>query len=391
MSSIAQTIEYNMKSDFEVLSDYVFVKQEMCYLASPFGSPLGKFKFKHLRTDQDGVCEKEDTIQLSILHFEEIADQNPELKLNLKHLTEDIFYKPVETQEIEIAELLRGCNVNLEQFFYGGQRAVRRFESVRNLHNYVNTTQRKLSYTLEVHSGVFKEAKVVNGGLPENKYPGPLRLLWEERLGLPPENIRGSVAYFNEDGVPVKIMLELEHRKSEPAPEYLQYIIGCTDYLKSDFPMIDVNINTIPIALVFGELQEIPRGVAIACPRARKDMMEVVELILKIERGFIEKVGGIDTYKAEKIGREVEKLFEMCSRDNSSFLEYRRAYVDKSFEFLDALTILVEEKYPLFPEKKTGIRKYLSMLKNTSDIVRGKELLEKTINIMKKYSAEFPK
>ena len=99
MNSIAQTIEYNLKSDFEVLSDYVFVKQEMCYLASPLGLPFGKFKFKHLRTDQDGVCEKENTTQLSILHFEEMADKNPELKSNLKYLTEDIFYKPVETQE----------------------------------------------------------------------------------------------------------------------------------------------------------------------------------------------------------------------------------------------------------------------------------------------------
>ena len=385
-----QKIKYNLEADFEVLSDFAFLKDEIYYLSSPFLKlPLREYKFKYLRTDQDGVCEAENTFQLSFLHFKEMAERNRELKENFEYLTEDLFNKPVEIQEKEISELLKECRVDLKQFFYSGQEAARKFKPVKNLLEFVHTLQKKLFYYIEVCSGVFGEIIVESESF--NKiYKGPLRILWEN-LGIYPKQIGGSKAYFDKNGNLVKIEIEIEHRKRKPAPHYLQYIIGFTDYLEGDFPMIDVNINTMPIALLFGEVTEIPYGIAIACSEARKDMMKAINPILKIERGIMEEVGNVDIKKAEEIGREIRKIFEICLK-NSNILKYREDYVNKSFEFLDTLAIAIAgKKYPLFPEKLTGIRDYLERLKYVSDFAACKELMEKTIDIMKKYSAEFPK
>jgi hypothetical protein len=391
MSSISSAIEYNLKANFEVLSDFAFLIDEILYLASPLaGTSLRKLKFKCLRPDHDGVCEEEGTPQLSFLHFKEIAEKNRELKENFKYLTEEVFYRPVKIQEREVAELLRNCHVNLNQFVRGGQRAVEKFKPVKNLFEFAYTAQKKLYYYLEVCSGVFGEAIVESDGF-RRVFRGPLRIVWEN-LGLHAKQIGGSRAYFDKNGNLTEMIIEIEHRKRKPATEYLQYIIGFTDNLIGDFPMMDVNINTIPIALLFGEVTEIPRGAAVACPEARKDMMKAVSPILKIERGFMEEVGRIDVEKAENVGTEAKRLFETCSRSDLDFWRYRGAYVDKGFEFLDALTILAEgRKYPLFPEKWTGIRKYLERLRHTSSITTGKELIEKTADTMRKYSAEFPK
>ena len=390
MESALNKIEYNLKANFEVLSDFAFLKDDIFYLSSPFlGPSSAKYKPKYLRADQDGVCEMEGTPQLSFLHFKEIAGQNKKLKENFEYLTGEVFDKPVEAQEEELARLLRECDVNLKQFVYAGQIAARKFRPVKNLYEFSNIMQRKLSYSLEVCSGVFGEAIIENEGVYK-VYQGPLRILWEN-MGLTPKQIGGSKAYFDKNGMLSRITLELEHRKRKPAPDYLQFIIGFTDNLKGDFPMMDVNINMLPIALVFGGLPEIPRGLATACPEARKDMKMATNSILKIERGIMEEIGNVDIQRAEKIGVEIKKLFDVCLKDEASFLSNRETYVDRCFEFLDILTISANQKYPLFPEKLTGIRDCLNRLKNTSDVANGIELTEKTVDILKRYSAEFPR
>jgi len=343
-----------------------------------------------LLTDQDGVCEEEDTPQLSYLHFEEMARKNTELKGNLSYLIDEVFHKPVEIQETEITELLRDCKVNLNHFVRSGQKAEVRLKRVKNLFEFVYTVQRRLSHYMEVRSGVFGEAKIEGENL-SSTYPGPLRIAWK-KLGLAPEQIGGSTAYFDENGNLVKILLEIEHRKSKPVPEYLQYLIGFTDFLEDDYPMININLDITPIALLFGASVEIPQGIAVPCPEARKDMMKAINPILKIERGFMEEVGNVDIKKVEDIGKKIKEIFEICSRNDMEFWRNREYFVKESFEFLDTLTILSNgKKQPLFPETLTEIRNDLKVSKHTSDVTIGRELMKKTIDAMRRYSAEFPK
>lgn len=315
------------------------------------------------------------------------SEKNTKLKENFEYIIEEAFNKPAEIQEVELAHELRDFGVTANELVLSGQRAISRFKPVHNLLDFVQTVQRNLHYELGIRSGVFKEIRVKG---KEEPYPGPLRIFWE-RVGIPEERIGGSIAYCDENGIIEKIVLEIEGRKKGLAPDYLQYLIGLTDYLKGDFPMIDVSVKILPIALLFGEEIEIPRGVAVACPKARRDMMEAVKPILKVERGFVEEIGGIDVKKAEDIGRKIRNLLEICLGNDSDFEKYRKDYADKSFEFLDTLSIKIDNGYPIFPVKWTEIRSLLNRLRYTSDIAIGKDLMKETAALMRRYSPEFPR
>jgi len=392
--NLEEIINYNLQSDFEVLSDYAFLGKEI-YLSHPILGPslrkygLKELRLKRMRTDQDGVCEKEGTPQLSILHFKEMAERNKLLKENFEYLTGKIFYEPVEIQEKEIPELLRGCGVKAKDIIYAGRAAVRKFIPVENLLEYVSTAQRKLGYYLETFSGVFGEIKIKG---VKQSFAGPLKIFWKQ-MGLLEKQINGSIAYCDALGNIESIKLTLEDRKRSPIKESFNYVIGCTDYLKGDFAMIDVNISTVPIAFLFGEVEEIPRGTAIPCPEARKDMMKVIDFVLKVERAFVEKIGEVDIKEAERIGKEVMRNYKLCKESHENFLKYRNDYVSRSFNFLGVLSFKSRtgERYPLIAERKTRIKEYLERLKYTTDATTGNWFLEETCKIMEKYSAEFPR
>jgi len=377
---LIEKIEENIKADFEVLSDYVFLKDDIYYLSNPsLKPPLKNYKFKYLRSDQDGVCEAEGTPWLSYLHFKNMVGEK-----NMEYLFESIARKPIQEKEKEICEFLRENRINFQKFFLAGKKAVEEFKPVKNLFEFVYTAETKLSYYLEIRSGTFGEIKV-----GENSFDGPLKIFWKN-LGLSSQQIGGSKAYFNEEGILEKIELELEHRKSKPLPNHLQYVIGLTDTPEADFPMIDVDLNILPLVFSFDKPAEIPRGIVIPCQKARKDMMEIIKIMLKVERGVVEYFGNVDVEEAKKVGKEIKKLYEICFSNQHNFLEYRESFVNKSLDFLEKLNVEIGgKKYPLFPENLTRIKEYLTFLRYSSNFNVGKELGEKIIELMKKYSAEF--
>jgi hypothetical protein len=210
-------------------------------------------------------------------------------------------------------------------------------------------------------------------------------------LGLSEEQIGGSKAYFDENGELKRVELELEHKKRKPVFGYLQYLIGLTDTPSTDFPMVDVSVNILP--LIFSlEVCEVPRGLVIACKEARKDMCEAIKPILKVERGIVEEFGRIDVKRAEEIGKEIKGLYEICVKNLEELLKNKGRFVDKSLDFLESLSFEAGGKrFSIFPEKFTQIRKKLMLLKNSQNSEVCRELIEDVIDSMKRYSAEFPK
>jgi hypothetical protein len=380
MSTLLKKIEYNLKADFEVLSDYVFLQDELYYLSNPsFKPPVRNCRLKYLRSDHDGVCEAEGTPQLSYLHFKEMIG-----KENTEHFFESISKKPLEEKERIACEFLRENRVDVNKFILAGKRAVKEFKPVKNIFEFVHTVERKLSYYLDIRSGIFSEAFI-----GEKSFPGPLKIFWKI-LGLSPMQIGGSKAYFDENGILIKIEFELEHKKRRPVFGYLEYLIGFTDTPISDFPMVDVNINILPLIFSFDKIDDVPRGLIITCKEARKDMCEAIKPILKVERGIVEELGKVDIEKVEKIGKEIKKLYEIYSTED--LLKNKENFVNKSSDFLESLCFEIEGKnFSLFPEKFTQIRKKLILLKNSQDFEVCRELIEDVINLMKRYSAEFPK
>ncbi|MDI6798990.1 MAG: hypothetical protein QMD12_03315, partial [Candidatus Aenigmarchaeota archaeon] len=331
--SLPEAIRYNLNAEFEVLSDFTFLRNEI-YLSCPvFGTNLRGYKPKYIRTDQDGVCEEEGTPQLSFLHFREMARRNQRLNENFEYLTGKIFNDPVEVQEKELTSLLKGCSVKIKDFVYAGQAAVRKFRPVKNLLNFVSTIQRKLGYSLETFSGVFSEAKMKVNSC--RSYQGPLKIFWK-RMGLSEKQINGSIAYFGKNGEIERIELRLEHRKEKPIEGFLNYLIGFTDNLKGDFPMMSVNINTTPVAILFGKSEETLHGIAVPFPEGKKDMMKTIKPILKVERGFMEYIGGIDVKEAERIGNKIKGIYKQCSEKRDP-LSYKNDYVKDSLAFLNLL------------------------------------------------------
>ncbi|MEM5855463.1 MAG: hypothetical protein QXG39_02350 [Candidatus Aenigmatarchaeota archaeon] len=382
MSSLLSKIEQNIKTSFEILSDYVFLIDDIYYLPNPsIKPPLKNYKFKYLRSDQDGVYEAEGTPWLSYLHFKNMLGDE-----NAKSLIESVSKKSVEDKEREICEFLKENHINFQKFFSAGKKAVEEFKPVKNLFNFVHSVQTKLSYYLDIRSGTFGEIRI-----GKSYFDGPLKIFWKN-LGVSSEQIGGSKAYFDEEGTLEKIELELEHKKSQPMPNYLQYVLGFTDTPQTDFPMIDVNLNILPLVFSFGKLAEIPRGIVIPCQNAKKDMMEAIRIMLKVERGIVEYFGNVDVEGAKKIGKEVKRLYEICFSSHQNFLKYKESFVNKSLDFLEKLSVEIgKRKYPLFPEELTGIKKYLITLQNSTNFEISKELSDKIIYLMKKYSAEFPR
>lgn len=391
MRDLQDIIEHNLKPDYKVLSDYVFVAAEHFFL----GSVLKKgYHPKILRSDHDGVWEKDGTLQLCELFQKELAEENNGIKQNFEELME-VFNKPVNVQEKDITRIYRENDVNLSQIMHASYRAEKRFEFGKNSLLAVSKLQHVLGYHFLVYSGSF-EAAIKQFDGHNYRYPLALENLWE-MMGISRKQVNGSEIYCDSKGRVTKVKLMLEHKKGEAARkeslEPYRYVFVITDDIISDFSMMSCDIHILPIVMLTGKPMPELKPIRIPCQKSKKDKMELLKPILKVERGIVQALtmNKERVEQACEVANQIKELAEICTiADERDFEIQKEDYVNFSSRFLDLLTgELSTGRYSLFPERLTRVRTYLDMLRYTKDVIAGKELVQKTFNIMKAYSPEF--
>jgi len=394
--NLEEIIHSNLQSDFKVLREHIFYNQNQILLGDVFRKE--QYNSKIFRSDQDGCWEEKE--KLCDIILEEMEEENNELRQNEVQLYE-IYEKPLETQEPELLDIYKQCNLTASQILYANKKAANRFLFGKNSLKCVSSL-RRAGYRFLVYSGSFSWLIIQKNNEEIARHPLALQRVWR-RMGLPENQINGSNIYCNEKGTVVGLNILIEQRKGELIEKELykpwMYGIVLTDKIISDSSMVEgsmvCGVDTLPIAFVVEEFEteELPSGLMLYCPEGKEDKMEIFDRVMKIERGLVEYLGATEEQRIQsrRIAKEIKDIFGKISTvSENDFSIYRDSYLEKALKFLDLLRLRFPKgEFNLFPERMTGIRERLNSVKYENDLKEDKKLLQETFEILKKYSPEF--
>lgn len=374
MVSVADFLNYNLNSDFTVLSDFIFTFEGQNYLGHPPGR-MTAFE-KEFYTDFDGVWEKSGSKPAYMLVPEKLALVNKKFEKRYEELMK--VYQEVPTsldltvQEKRIAKIYDECGITFNDFDYACYLVSKDFTFVKNALPFVSSL-RKAGYRLSVFSGCPTRA---------------LKYIWKKMDDS--ISIMGTDVYFDDQGrFNNRVELLLGSKKGLSIHKHLENNIrrGCYVIVLSDDPspkfdacMVKAVMKTsIAVPIWVGEFGELPFDISTKCPDGREDAMNFLKPIYKFERGFVESLlkDEITMSELADVWNDIEKLMEKISEENYS--DYKRVFVDLFDSFLKL-------ESPLFPESMTKIRVDLARL-NYSEKASF-DLVKKIYKKMKKYSPD---
>ena len=392
--NLEETINYNLQSDFEVLSDFAFYNQNKIFLGKPFRKE--QYNSKIFRSDMDGVWEEGK--KLCDIILEKMCEENIELKQNKERLYE-IYEKPVAVQEQELLAIYQQCHLTAKQIFHANKMAANEFIFGKNSLQCISSL-RKAGYRFLEYSGSFAWLIVQKDNVEIDRYPLALQKVWN-RMGIPQKQIHGSEFFCNEKGEVIGLDILIEERKGKVIEKELyepwMYTIALTDKISSDSSMVEgamlCGLDILPVAMVVEEFEaeNLPHGLMIYCPEGKEDKMEIFNRVMKIERGLIECLGTTEEQRirARCIAKEIKNILEnnFLTMNEINYLACRDDYIKKCIGYLDLLKLeFPKGSFNLFPERLTGIRRKLDSLKNENSFELGKELFQETLKILKGYS-----
>jgi len=309
-----------MQTNFEPISDYIFLINQRSYLGKLEGA-LWKISI----FDFDGVFERPGTKKLYELFFEELKKENEGVKRRFEEILEidESIRKPEDVirAEREFNRIFRECDLREEEYEKACMRA---------------------AYKLRLTKGVFESLKK----LEEMMYThfiisgSPTLALREigRMIGIPSSNIFGTDYIFTPSGHFMEMRLLLGERKRELRDTIFEDVesrSGCyvvfNDDADLDLPLLKMGINPV---ILLDEEEKIEGDVIVTCPEAREDMRRLIPLVKRFEYGWV--CVNLRTLEKEMriigIGKKLKEALERKSVVD--FIKYSKMLMEETCELL---------------------------------------------------------
>jgi hypothetical protein len=363
-----------LNADFIPFSYNLFISGQHSYLGNLFNAGLHP---KAAVFDFDGVFEFPDTLPLYRLFIEKLFKENNSLSLRSKDIELCINQMEetgdIPTGEQKLVKIYIECGVTKNQCENAKKETVKEFRFARNSGKFIDKIKFELGYLPAIISGSPQMVLEPLG----------------EILGIYKNNIYGSVFRFDGERL-VGIFLRLNSRKVDAQDILLQKFVnnmyGCRFFYSDDF-VADASVAKLGLnpSIFVSKLgrEELPFDVAVCCPEARENMLNLIPRMYAFEAGYVttnsrnlEEERGVSelAIRVQELAKEAVEL------KNADFYTRKKSFINNSIKLYTAnKRFMVKGEY---------MKEKILNLMASKDEEENKELIAKISQFFRNYVAE---